>query len=139
MVRFCREHYPEIHLALAGDLDSSSGAAARVDTLLPEEGIEALDRLIARLGGRATSGGTERPDFSGLPLKGYLSPALIMPVDRVKGSFPALLADQAQMHGVKSFLCKDPRLTPAYVADTEEPKFVPEAQWYAPPAEPEQK
>lgn len=117
MARFIRERYPGLHLALAGHREGYAGAAEYVDTVLPEREMKPLGDLIARLGGRPGTLARRDPDFRGMPLAAYLSPALVLPVEGTDGLSAAFLEKQARRHGATGFLCKDHGVSPALLAD----------------------
>ena len=126
MARFSRKQRPGLHVALVGNHMLLAGAGDYGDSLLPENDPKPLLDLVARLGGPASPGDSEGPDFSGLPLKDYLAPAVVLPLRGPAGYGPglmpcsrllALMLDQERNFGAEGFLSKDDRLTPAYMAE----------------------
>ncbi len=134
MAHFSKKQQPDIHVALVGHDMLLEGAAGYFDSLLPEADPEPLSELVARLGGTTAPVKAVVPDFSGLPLKKYLAPAVVLPFGSLSESGAALMApsifltilkEQVQNLGVGGFLIEDDRLTPAYMAEMagEQPPF----------------
>ncbi|MBE9569542.1 MAG: hypothetical protein IMF11_02865 [Proteobacteria bacterium] len=134
MAHFSKKHQPDIHVALVGHDMLLEGAADYFDSLLPEADPEPLSELVARLGGTTAPVKEVGPDFSGLPLKEYLAPAVVLPFGSLSESgaplmepsiFLTTLKEQVQNFGVGGFLIEDNRLTPAYMAEMaeEQPPF----------------
>ena len=138
MARFIKKQQPGLHVALLGDHTLLAGAKDYGDSLLPETDQEPLLDLVASLGGPATPGDSAGPDFSGLPLKDYLTPAVVLPFGVPTSSghdlmgpsrLLAVLAEQQRSLGAQGFISKDARLTPAYMAELapgsagEQPEF----------------
>ena len=126
MVHFIKKQGPDLHAALVGHDMLIRDAGEYFDSLLPETDPEPLSELVARLGETTAHGKTVVPDFSGLPLKDYLTPNVVLPFRAQSESGTALVApsifmtvlkDQAQRLGVEGFLIEDKRLKPAYTAE----------------------
>ena len=129
MARFSKKTIPRLPVALLGDLPVSAGAATYADSFL--SGID-LGSLFALIGGGAKHTApadqpeTTETDFSGLPLKDYLAPYLVLPVriNCASGSdaFPPpdlmrILNVQAEQVGAKGFFIENPPLPISYVAE----------------------
>lgn len=134
MAHFSKKQQPDIHVALVGHDMLLKGVADYFDSLLPEADPEPLSELVARLGGTTAPVKAVVPDFSGLPLKEYLAPAVVLPFGTLSDShtgltppsiFLTILKEQVQNLGVGGFLIEDNRLTPAYMAEMggEQPSF----------------
>ena len=126
IARFCKKQRPRLHVALLGNHGLLAGTEEYGDSLLPENEPKALCGLTARLTGLTISGDSTNPDFSGLPLKDYLAPAIVLPFEEPSGPendlvapsrLHALLVKQKRSLGAKGFLSKDAHLTPAYIAE----------------------
>jgi GNAT superfamily N-acetyltransferase len=126
MARFSKKQRPGLHVALLGNHLLLAGARNYCDSLLPEDNLELLLDLIARLGGRASQRDSAGPYFSGLPLKDYLAPGVVLPLRGAAGSGSALmpsshllgvLLEQRRKFSAQGFLSKDDRLTPIYMAE----------------------
>lgn len=126
MAHFSKKQQPDIHVALVGHDMLLEGAADYFDSLLPEADPEPLSALVARLGETTAQVKAVAPDFSGLPLKEYLAPAVVLPFGDLSESGAPLMAPsifltflKEQMHdtGADGFLVQDDRLTPAYMAE----------------------
>ncbi len=134
MAHFSKKQHPGIHVALVGHDMLIEDAADYFDNLLPEANPEPLSELVARLGGTTAPVKEVVPDFSGLPLKEYLAPAVVLPFGSLSecgaplmapSIFLTFLKEQVQNLGVGGFLIEDDRLTPAYMAEMagEQPPF----------------
>ena len=134
MAHFSKKQQPDIHVALVGHDMLLKGAAGYFDSLLPEADPEPLSELVVRLGGTTAPIKAVVPDFSGLPLKKYLAPAVVLPFGSLSESGTPLMAPsiflttlkvQVQNLGVGGFLIEDDRLTPAYMVEMtgEQPSF----------------
>ena len=126
MVHFSKEQRPGLHTALVGHGMLLEGATDYFDSLLPERDQEPLLKLVVRLGAKTAPGKALVPDFSGLPLKDYLAPAVVLPFEALPGSGTALmtpsvfltvLKEEVRRLGVEGFIIADDRLTPAYMAE----------------------
>lgn len=126
MARFSKKQRPGLHVALLGKHGLLAGAMDYGDSLLSKEDPKALMDLVARLGGPATPGDSAGPDFSGLPLKDYLAPAVVLPLGERAGPGHDLmppsrlfdvLSEQERNFGAQGFLSKDDRITPVYMAE----------------------
>ena len=126
IARFCKKQRPMLHVALMGNHGLLAGTVGYGDSLLPEKDPQALLDLIARLTGLTISGNSTNPDFSGLPMKDYLAPAVVLPIGEPSGfgqnltppsRLMALLLEQERSLGAEGFLSKDEHLTPAYMAE----------------------
>ncbi len=126
IAHFSKKQQPDIHVALVGHDMLLEGAADYFDSLLPEADPEPLSELVARLGGTTAPVKAVVPDFSGLPLEEYLTPALVLPFGSLSESgaplmepsiFLTILKEQMQNTGADGFLIEDDRLTPAYMAE----------------------
>jgi len=125
IARLCKKQRPRLHVALMGNHGLLAGTEGYGDSLLPENDPQALLDLIARLTGLTISGNSTNPDFSGLPMKDYLAPAVVLPFEEPSGfaqnltppsRLMAHLVKQEQSLGAKGFLSKDAHLTPASIA-----------------------
>ena len=125
IARFFKTEYPKLHVALLGNHRLLAGAEDYGDSLVPENDHQALFNLIASLTESTIGGDSKGPDFSGLPLKDYLAPAVVLPLEELSdfkknGTSPsrlmAHLVNQKQRCGAKGFLSKDAHLTPAHIA-----------------------
>jgi len=134
MAHFSKKQQPDIHVALVGHDMLLEGAEDYFDSLLPEADPEPLSELVARLGGTTAPVKAVVPDFSGLPLKEYLAPAVVLPFGALSDSrtglippsiFFTILKEQVRETGADGFLIEDARLTPAYMAEMagEQPPF----------------
>ena len=123
---FCKNQQPRLHVALVGNYDLFSGTEEYGDSLIGENEPKALCDLVARLAGVTVSGDSANPDFSGLPLKDYLTPALVLPFE--KPSDPenngaaslrlhTLVVKEKRDLGAKGLLSNDSNLTPDYIAE----------------------
>jgi GNAT superfamily N-acetyltransferase len=126
MARFIKKQRPGLHVALLGDHGLLADARDYGDSLLPETDQEPLLDLVTTLRGSFTPGDATVPDFSGLPLKDYLTPAVVLPFGAPTGSghdlvassrLMAVLEEQERRLGAQGFISKDDRLTPAYMAE----------------------
>jgi len=126
MARFAKKERIDLHVALLGYSVLSKNDIDYVDTLLPETESRTLLDLIHRLRGTITPVDAVEPDFSGLPLKDYLAPAVILPFRAPIGSktdlmlpssLCAVLIEQKQRYGATGFFSMDDRLTPSYMAE----------------------
>ena len=126
VAHFTKKLRPDLHVALLGHDMLLKGAADYVDSLLPETGLSRLVELVDRLGGSSTPKQSAVPDFTGLPLKDYLAPAVMLPFGALSDSradlippsvFLTLLKEQMQNAGADGFLVQDNRLTPSYMAE----------------------
>ncbi len=124
MAHFSKKRHPELHVAVMGDHELPAGAEAYVDSLLSETVTEPLLNLVGRLSGDTLPADTAGPDFSGLPLKDYLSPALVLPLGVSKDldsdntqpkHICADLIEQQRVFNAKGFLSMDHRLRPTAV------------------------
>ena len=79
MAGFSKEQHPELHIALMGDIRLLAGAKEYGNTRIPDTDPEALVALVRKLSGSVSKEYKIAPDFSGLPLKDYLVPALVLP------------------------------------------------------------
>jgi GNAT superfamily N-acetyltransferase len=79
MAGFSKKQRPELHIALMGDIRLLASAEEYGNTLVPETDPEALLALVRKLSGSVPPEYKAAPDFSGLPLKDYLVPALVLP------------------------------------------------------------
>ncbi|MCG2777971.1 MAG: GNAT family N-acetyltransferase [Desulfobacterales bacterium] len=125
VARFTKKLRSDLHVALLGHDMLLKDAADYVDSLLPETDLSHLFELIDRLGGSSALKKSPVPDFTGLPLKDYLAPAVVLPFGALSDSrtglippsiFLTILKEQVQNTGADGFLIEDDRLTPAYMA-----------------------
>jgi GNAT superfamily N-acetyltransferase len=125
IARFCKKQYPRLHVALLSNYGLLAGTGDYSDSLLPENDPQLLCDLITSLTESTIVGDSAGPDFSGLPLKDYLAPAVVLPFEELSGfkenvtppsRLMAHLVKQEQRCGAKGFLSKDAHLTPAYIA-----------------------
>ena len=106
---YLRERFPDLHLTVGGpaltqllvrhDPENQDRILGPFDTAVLYEGEEALERLVLDLAGGARprgiiSGRTDTPlrdlpppDFDGLPLDLYFSPAPVLPYDPTRGCY----------------------------------------------------
>jgi GNAT superfamily N-acetyltransferase len=125
IARFCKKQRPRLHVALLGNHGLLAGTEGYGDSLLPENEPQMLCDLIASLTESPIKRDSAGPDFSGLPLKDYLAPAVVLPFEEQPdfkenvsppSRLMAYLITQEQRCGAKGFLSKDARPTPAYIA-----------------------
>jgi len=125
IARFCKKQRPRLHVALLGNHGLLAGTEGYGDSLLPENDPQVLLDLIASLAESTIVGDSADPDFSGLPLKDYLAPVVVLPFEEPSGfkenltppsRLMAHLVKQEQSLGAKGFLSKDAHLTPASIA-----------------------
>jgi GNAT superfamily N-acetyltransferase len=126
MARFTKKLRPDLHVALLGHDKLLKDAADYVDSLLPETDLSRLFELVDRLGGSSALKQSAVPDFTGLPLKDYLAPTVVLHfgalsdfrTDLIPPSiFLTILKEQVRETGADGFLIEDDRLTPAYIAE----------------------
>jgi GNAT superfamily N-acetyltransferase len=126
MAYFSKKQRPDLHTALVGHDMLLEGATDYFDSLLPETDQEPLLELVVRLGGKTAPGEAVVPDFSGLPIKDYLTPAVVLPFGALSGPGTDLMAppiyltvlkEQVQRFRAEGFFIKDDRLTPAYMTE----------------------
>jgi GNAT superfamily N-acetyltransferase len=126
VARFTKKLRPGLHVALLGHDILLKDAADHVDSLLPDTDLSRLFELVGRLGGSIDLKPSTVPDFTGLSLKDYLAPAVVLPFGALSDSptglmppsiFLTLLKEQVQNTGAVGFLIEDDRLTPAYMAE----------------------
>jgi len=126
VARFTKKLRSDLHVALLGHDMLLKDAADYVDSLLPETDLSPLFELVDRLVGSSALKQSALPDFTGLPLKDYLAPALVLPFGALSDSrtvlippsiFLTILKEQVRETGADGFLIEDDRLTPAYMAE----------------------
>jgi len=126
VARFTKKMRPDLHVALLGHDMLLKDAADYVDSLLPDTDLSPLFELVDGLGGSSALKQSALPDFTGLPLKDYLAPALVLPFGALSDSrtglippsiFLTILKEQVRETGADGFLIEDDRLTPAYMAE----------------------
>jgi len=126
VARFTKKLRSDLHVALLGHDMLLKDAADYVDSLLPETDLSPLFELVDRLGGSSALKQSAVPDFTGLPLKDYLAPAVVLPFGALSDSrtglippsiFLTILKEQVQNTGADGFLIQNDRLTPAYMAE----------------------
>ncbi len=126
VARFTKKLRSDLHVALLGHEMLLNHAADYVDSLLPETDLSRLFELVDRLGGSSALEQSPVPDFTGLPLKDYLAPAVVLPFGALSDSrtglippsiFLTILKEQVHDTGADGFLIEDDRLTPAYMAE----------------------
>ena len=124
MAGFSKKQRPELHIALMGDVRLLTSAEEYSDTLIPETDPEALLALVRKLSGSVSKEYETAPDFSGLPLKDYLVPALVfpfqMPTDNGLDLMPlslfwAGLKKHQQTFNTKGLLSIDHSLKPIHI------------------------
>jgi len=134
MACFAKKLRPDLHVAMLGHEMILGDAVDYVDSLLPENDLNRLFELVDRFGENGSSEQSAVPDFTGLPLKDYLIPSVVLPFEALSDSrtgliLPSisltLLKEQAQKTGADGFLVQDDRLTPAHIAEMagEQPSF----------------
>jgi len=125
IAHFCKEQRPRLHVALLGNHELLAGTEDYCDSMLLENDHQALFDLIASLAKPTIEGDFKDPDFSGLPLKEYLAPALVLPFEELSGvkgnetppsRLMALLVKQTKRCGAQGFLSADRPLTQSYIA-----------------------
>jgi len=126
VARFTKKMRSDLHVALLGHDMLLKDAADYVDSVLPETDLSRLFELVDRLGGSSALDQSAVPDFTGLPLKDYLAPAVVLPFwalsDPRSGLIPpsiflTIIKKQVRETGAGGFLIEDDRLTPAYMAE----------------------
>jgi len=126
VARFAKKKWSDVHVALLGHDRLLTKAENYVDSLLPETNPLPLSKLIERVVGITPPKQPALPDFTGLPLKDYLAPAVVLPLgvlsEYQKGLIPpsvflTRLKGQVQDTGADGFLVQDDRLTPAYMVE----------------------
>ncbi|MDY6792603.1 MAG: hypothetical protein SWH54_15180 [Thermodesulfobacteriota bacterium] len=126
MACFAKKLRPDLHVALLGDGKIVGDAADYMDSLLQETDLSWLVALVNRFGESGPSEQSAVPDYNGLPLKDYLAPAAMLPLEELTDSrtgliLPAnllnILKKQAQDTGAYGFLIADDRMTPDYMAE----------------------
>jgi GNAT superfamily N-acetyltransferase len=126
MACFAKNLRSDLHVALLGHDMLIKNAANYVDSLLPETDQIQLFELVDSLGGSRSSKQSAVPDFTGLPLKEYLAPAVILPIGALSDSrnglipppiFLTILKEQSRDTGADGFLIQDDRLTSAHMAE----------------------
>jgi GNAT superfamily N-acetyltransferase len=122
---FCKKQYPKMHVALLGNKRLLKGATDYGDSLVSENDHQAVFELIASLTECTGEEDLKDPDFSGLPLNDYLTPAVVLPFDKQctfkeHGASPSRLMNYLIKHqqrfGARAFLSNDMNITPAYIA-----------------------
>jgi len=125
IARFVKTEYPKLHVALIGKHELLAGTEGYCDSTLLENDQQALFDLITSLAKPTIEGDLKDPDFSGLPLKDYLAPAVVLPFEELSGvkenetppsRLMTLLVKQAKRCGAQGFLSTDRHLTPSYIA-----------------------
>jgi GNAT superfamily N-acetyltransferase len=126
IARFCKKQRPRLHVAIVGNYGLLTGMKEYGDSLLAENELKALCDLVARLAGVTISKDSAMPDFSGLPLKDYLTPAIVLPFEKPSnpennGAAPSRLqtfmVEAKRDLDAKGFLSSNTNLTPAYIAE----------------------
>jgi GNAT superfamily N-acetyltransferase len=126
IARFCKKQRPRLHVAIVGNYGLLTGMKEYGDSLLAENEPKALCDLVARLAGVTISKDSAMPDFSGLPLKDYLTPAIVLPFEKPSnpennGAAPSRLqtfmVEAKRDLDAKGFLSSNTNLTPAYIAE----------------------
>jgi GNAT superfamily N-acetyltransferase len=124
MACFAKKMRADIRVALLGHDRLLNKAENYVDSILPETDPRPLSKLIERVLGINSPKQPALPDFTGLPLKDYLAPAVVLPLgvppEYQKNVIPpsvllTRLKGQVQNTGADGFLMQDHRLTPAYM------------------------
>jgi len=125
IAHFTKNQRPDLHIALQSNHQMQTGAANLIDSLLPETDPKPLLKLIGKLGGPGEQYKMAWPDFSGLPLRDYLAPDIVLPFKipdnfeadiLTSSSFLTFVAEQQQKLNVKDFLSEDTRISSAYMA-----------------------
>ena len=126
VARFAKKKLSDVHVALLGHDMLLKKAEDYVDSLLPETDLWPLFKLIDRFFGITPPKQPVLPDFTGLPLKDYLAPAVVLPFgvlseyqkDLIPPSvFLTRLKGQMQVTGADGFLVQDDRLTPSNMVE----------------------
>ena len=140
MAGFSKKQRPELHIALMGDIRLLASAEEYGNTLIPETDPEALLALVRKLSGSVFPDDKIFTDFSGLPLKDYLVPALVLPFKMLTDNgldlmplslFWAGLKRHQQTSNIKGLLSIDLGLKPTHMMNwynervkTNEPLFL---------------
>jgi GNAT superfamily N-acetyltransferase len=139
MACFSKEQCPELHVALMGDLQILSGTEEYGNTLIPETDPEPLLALIRKLSGSISTEYKTAPDFSALPLKEYLVPALVLPLQMTTDAesdlmspslFWADLEKYQQSFNTEGLLSIDPSLKPTHMMNRADKKVVTKAPFF---------
>jgi len=126
VARFSKKQRSDLHVALLGHDMLLKDAADYVDSLLPETDLSRLYGLIDRLCGSSAKKQSSAPDFTGLPLKDYLAPEVVLPFGKLSDSrsdlispsiFLTILKEQVRDTEADGFLIEDARLAPAYMVE----------------------
>ncbi|MEA3360002.1 MAG: hypothetical protein U9R17_11445 [Thermodesulfobacteriota bacterium] len=80
LAHYSKKLRPDLHIAIMGNHELS-GTSEYVDSFLQEKDLKKLVETIIRLGGPDLQGDFSIPDFSGFPLKDYLSPDIVLPIE----------------------------------------------------------
>ncbi|NOQ19708.1 MAG: hypothetical protein GQ571_07050 [Desulfobacterales bacterium] len=139
MARFSKKRNPELHVALVGDLQILASAEEYGNTLIPETDPEPLLALIRKLSGSISPEYKTDPDFSALPLKEYLVPVLVLPLQMTKDAesdlmspslFWADLEKYRQSFNTEGLLSIDHRLKPIHMMNRADKKVVTKAPFF---------
>lgn len=126
VARFAKKTRADIHVALLGHDMLLKDATDYVDSLLTETDLRPLFELTDRFVGITPPKQPVLDDFTGLPLKDYLVPAVVLPFEGFSDAcadlippsvFLTRLKGQVQNTGANGFLVKADRLTPAYMVE----------------------
>ncbi len=126
MGRFSKSVRPEIHVALSGSPSLLKGATRHVDSVLPENDLQALSDLLGGLGGNGFTADDVGSDFDGLPIGDYLAPGAVLFFQRLPGlgdkpswtsSFIDRIKDYSQTAGFEGFLIDDKRLKLSHIKE----------------------
>ncbi|MFQ5485677.1 MAG: GNAT family N-acetyltransferase [Desulfobacterales bacterium] len=116
MALFSRKYRSDLHVALMGDLRLLAGVNDFCDTLLPRTDPEPLLKLLGRFGGAGRDDEASGPDFSGLPLKDYLAPGLVLPFvmsrifsesSKLSSSLVTAMSEQGRSLNARGFLIEE--------------------------------
>lgn len=133
MACFSKEHRPELHIALMGDLQLQADAGECGYTLIPETDPKPLLALVRKLSGSMSPEYKTAPDFSALPLKDYLVPTLVLPFQMPTNtesdliSLPLFLAGlkkRQQSFNTEGLFSIDHRLKPAHMMNRADKKVI---------------
>ena len=113
---------PDLHIAIMGnhELLVTSGYA---DSYLQEKDLKKFLETITRLGGTDFQSYVSMPDFSGLHLKDYLSPDIVLPIELHKDvmlrshNILAFVGEQRRRFGPAVFISRGKPLPMAFIAE----------------------
>jgi len=80
MARSSKKLRPDLHTAIMGNHELF-GTSGYVDSFLQEKDLKKFVKRTIPSGGTESHGRVSIPDFNGLPLKDYLSPDIVLPIE----------------------------------------------------------